>query len=229
MARQPSSSELYLSYVWTMCRSRVTRQSPRLCRWSRPCRTAPSALFHRDEGQTAEVVLQPQRSDLKHIAAEIASRVPRSRRRSRLARPDCGGDCASHAQIAAEIASRPPRSRRRSRLARPDRGGDRVSRAQIAAEIAFRSTAQIPADLGAFGSFSATCSSGSPSPSSGSTAALRIVPDPVGSWRFGASRAACSAAVPRASPALQKRRRENRFRSALVLGRNRVHKPEETK
>ncbi|KAK7392096.1 hypothetical protein VNO78_20523 [Psophocarpus tetragonolobus] len=42
------------------------------------------------------------------IAAEIASRAPRSRQRSRLARPNCGGDRASRAQIAAEIAFRPP-------------------------------------------------------------------------------------------------------------------------
>ncbi|KAK7390392.1 hypothetical protein VNO78_25697 [Psophocarpus tetragonolobus] len=59
-------------------------------------------------------------------------------RRSRLARPDRGGDRVSRAQIAAEIASRTPRSRRRSGLARPDRGRDRVSRAQIAAAIAPR-------------------------------------------------------------------------------------------
>ncbi|KAK7395534.1 hypothetical protein VNO78_16095 [Psophocarpus tetragonolobus] len=97
---------------------------------------------------------------------------------------------------------------------RPDSGGDRVSRAQIAAEIAFRSTAQIPADLGAFGSFSATCSSSSPSPSSGSTAALRIVPDPVGSWHFGASRAACSTAVPLGLPLAK-------IPSALVRRRSR--------
>ncbi|KAK7376106.1 hypothetical protein VNO78_34958 [Psophocarpus tetragonolobus] len=141
-------------------------------------------------------------------------RTPRSRRASPPGHPDRGGDRASHAQIAAEIASRTPRSQRRSRLARPDRGGDRVSRAQIAAEIAFRSTAQIPADLGAFGSFSATCSSSSPSPSSGSTAALRIVPDPVGSWHFGASRAACSTAVPRGLPLAK-------IPSALVRRRSR--------
>ncbi|KAK7400228.1 hypothetical protein VNO78_11429 [Psophocarpus tetragonolobus] len=123
-------------------------------------------------------------------------------------RPDLkqrGAEIAPIAQIA---------SRRRSRLARPDRGGDRVSRTQIAVEIAFRSTAQIPADLGAFGSFSATCSSGSPSPSSSSTAALRIVPDPVGSWLFGASRAACSTAVPRGLPL-------TKIPSALVRRRSR--------
>ncbi|KAK7390632.1 hypothetical protein VNO78_25964 [Psophocarpus tetragonolobus] len=82
-------------------------------------------------------------------------------RRSRLARPDRGGDRVSRAQIKAEIASRAPRSRRRSRLARPNRGGDRVSVDRpdhVAAEIVSTaasaalcrvSTAQIPSDLGA--------------------------------------------------------------------------------
>ncbi|KAK7388496.1 hypothetical protein VNO78_23312 [Psophocarpus tetragonolobus] len=90
-------------------------------------------------------------------------------------------------------------------------GPDRVaveiaSTAQIPSDLGVSalhrrvSAAQIPADLGAFGAFSAACSSGSPSPSSGSTATLQIVPDPVGCWRFGTSRAACSTAFPSASP-----------------------------
>ncbi|KAK7395733.1 hypothetical protein VNO78_16300 [Psophocarpus tetragonolobus] len=132
---------------------------------------------------------------------------------------------------------RTPRSRRRSRLARPNRGGDRVSvdrPDRVAAEIvstaasaALRrvSTAQIPSDLGASALINRAARS------SGSSSRFRrlfqrfstvfFVPDPDGSWRFGASRAACSTAVPRGLPLAKipsalVRRRSNREGKNIV-------------
>ncbi|KAK7399419.1 hypothetical protein VNO78_10601 [Psophocarpus tetragonolobus] len=63
------------------------------------------------------------------IAAEIASRAPRSRRRSRLARPNRGGDRVS--------------------VDRPDRVAAEIVSTAASAALRRVSTAQIPSDLGA--------------------------------------------------------------------------------
>ncbi|KAK7379954.1 hypothetical protein VNO78_32231 [Psophocarpus tetragonolobus] len=149
----------------------------------------------------------------------LSSRPPAAASPAGTGEPPGGPDpAASHDQRSR--LERTPRSRQRSRLARPDRGGDRASRAQIAAEnrvsfdrpdriaveIAFRppapaalrrvSTAQIPSDLGASALINRVATS------SGSSSRFHrvFIPDPDGSWRFGASRAACSTAVPRGLP-----------------------------
>ncbi|KAK7411294.1 hypothetical protein VNO78_02727 [Psophocarpus tetragonolobus] len=100
-----------------------------------------------------------------------------------------------------------------SHFCRPDRGGDRVSAAQIAEEIVF-SAAQIATAITL-----RRCSTGPPAPAA-LRRVLNLVPDPVGSWSFGASRAARSTATSRfeprrdpvgaAPPALQNRRRKFR-------------------
>ncbi|KAK7389089.1 hypothetical protein VNO78_23921 [Psophocarpus tetragonolobus] len=155
-------------------------------------------------------------------------------------RTDRGGDRVSRAQIAAEIAPRAPKSRRRSRFGRPPRSrrdGDRFDRRFSGSSSRF----DRPDPVGSWG-FSAD-QPGRPlqrlfvavPPPVPAVLHRVFVPDPDGSGRFGASRDACSTAIPRelpvgaGSPALQQRRRKHRrrwFCAGTVSG---VHKPEETK